>query len=113
MALRCDYCHKGIGYGHAVSHAKNRVGRIFRPNLQKLKVLKNGITLRVKFCTRCIKRLKKDSRLGQYSILSLVPVQQAEDIDTLLKKAGVTPAKTVKKTESEKMKLEAIVGKKS
>lgn len=57
-----------------VSHAKNRLKRLFKPNLQKLKVLRNGVEIRVKFCTGCIKRLKKDGRMGVYAFLKYTPV---------------------------------------
>ena len=73
MARICDNCGRGIAYGNAVSHAKNRVKRLFKPNLQKLKVLHDGAVRRVKFCTSCIQRLKRDSRLGPFRVISFTP----------------------------------------
>ncbi len=69
MAYRCDICNKGSEAGHAVSHAKNRTARIFKPNLQKIKVLKNGSKTQVKLCTSCIQRLKKYNNFSGYSYI--------------------------------------------
>ena len=125
MAMRCDYCQKGVVHGHAVSHAKNRVGRLFKPNLQVIKVLKNGTIARVKFCTRCIKRLKKDSRMGPFAVMQFAQKEQqhvAATVSVEMAKIAKTVAEMVKEPtgkkekkskESEKLQLDAIVGKKS
>ena len=109
-----------------VSHAKNRVGRLFRPNLQKLKVFKNGLLIRVKLCTSCIKRLKKDGRIGIFAVNRagtsnrkvLNPVERPEGILKVLDKMkAVRTAPEAKKTEGdiakETLKIESIVGKKA
>lgn len=106
MALRCDYCKKGVLYGHAVSHAKNRLKRIFKPNLQKLKIYRSGVLVRVKFCSGCIKRLRKDKKLGVWSLLK----------PAVYVKAQIPAEKTAKiKKEAGKVKesinIEDIVGK--
>lgn len=114
MAYICDHCKKGSETGNAVSHAKNRVKRLFRPNLQKLKVLKNGIQLRVRFCTRCIKRLRRDGRIGAYSVMTLAAPKVT--IEKAIK--AVLPQKK-KETKKEAipaapaLDISAIVGKKS
>lgn len=109
MAQRCENCHKGILYGHAVSHAKNRLRRLFRPNLQKLKVLKDGIAVRVKFCTSCIKRLKKDGKRGIYSLVKLV----APAVALPLPPQPVKEKKAVvEEKKKEALKIEEIVGRK-
>jgi len=59
MAFRCENCNKGIMYGHNVSHSKRRTARIFRPNLQKKKIVIGGVTRQVKLCTNCIKLMRK------------------------------------------------------
>lgn len=41
--------------GHNVSHAHNVTKRRFNPNLQRVKVVKNGRTKRMDVCTSCIK----------------------------------------------------------
>jgi large subunit ribosomal protein L28 len=36
MARRCELTGKGVQSGHLVSHANNKVKRVFRPNLQTI-----------------------------------------------------------------------------
>lgn len=113
MAYTCEYCHKGRVYGHAVSHAKNRVRRAFLPNLQRLKVLKNGIILRVRWCTSCIKRLKKDGKMGPY----LLKKFQTLVVSLELVKKKASPKEVVKEVKlkekaKEALQIDAIVGKK-
>src|SRR3989338_4219144 len=107
MARICDHCHRGIAYGHAVSHAKNRTKRLFAPNLQKLKVSRNGSEIRVKFCTSCIKRLKRDRRLGPYGFLNYLPT-----VAETLSKVGVTVVenKEASGKKIDTLKIEDIVG---
>src|SRR3989338_6123785 len=100
MARICDHCRRGIAYGHAVSHAKNRVKRLFAPNLQKLKVLRNGAEIRVKFCTSCIQRLKRDRILGSYRVLNYLPT-----VAETLSKAEVT---VVEKKEAPDKKIDTL-----
>lgn len=118
MAYKCENCHKGKIHGHMVSHAKNRLARLFLPNLQKLKVLSEGIVVRVKFCTSCIKRLRKDGRIGMYFLNK--PAVLAVSLDKTIKK--VTESLISKKVSVEKEKVQkvketidiaSIVGKKS
>lgn len=59
MAFKCENCNKGIMYGHNVSHSKRRTARIFKPNLQKKKVMIGGVMRQVKLCTNCIKLMRK------------------------------------------------------
>ena len=59
MAFKCDNCGRGISWGHRVSHAKNRTNHIFRPNIQKKRIMVDGKSVRLKLCTNCIKTLKK------------------------------------------------------
>lgn len=108
MSLKCDYCHKGVAYGHMVSHAKNRLRRIFKPNLQKLRVLKNGLLVRVKFCTRCIKRLKKDGKMGIYTLRKIASVKEEVKLPKVEKVKEAVPQKKEKKTGKEKPKTEKV-----
>jgi large subunit ribosomal protein L28 len=41
--------------GHNVSHANNKTNRVFRPNLQSVRALVNGVAQRIKVCTRCLR----------------------------------------------------------
>ena len=55
MSSVCEICGKGPSFGHNVSHANNKTRRVWYPNLQKVKVLKNNSVVRMKVCTRCIR----------------------------------------------------------
>lgn len=59
MAYRCDYCGKGVMYGHNVSHSKRRTRKIFKPNLHSARVAINGLSRKLKLCTKCLRALKK------------------------------------------------------
>jgi large subunit ribosomal protein L28 len=56
----CENCRKGSMYGHEVSHAKNRSKRLFEPNLHTAKVMFEGRMKRVKLCTKCLRKMKKE-----------------------------------------------------
>lgn len=58
MALRCDYCGKGVMHGHNVSHSKRRTKRTFKPNLHKAKVELNGVKKRLRLCTKCLRAFR-------------------------------------------------------
>lgn len=127
MAYKCDNCGKGRIIGSNVSHAKNRTRRLFLPNLQKLKVLYLGQKKAVKFCSKCIKTLHKDVKLGPYSVIAY----KKEEEKIKVKKPTVkTVGKKIEKMEKvvkiekvekkvdekrekvkEKIRIEDIVGK--
>src|SRR3989344_3334836 len=109
MALNCQNCGKGIGYGHAVSHAKNRTKRLFKPNIQKLKVMRDGRQIRVKLCTRCIQRLKKDTILGPMRVIQYINADREikEAIGNLAKvEVPKDIAVDTKKKKAEKIAIE-------
>lgn len=62
MAMKCENCGKGVMYGHAVSHAKNRTKRLFLPNLHFVKVNIAGRMKRTRLCTKCSRMLKKEGK---------------------------------------------------
>jgi len=55
MSKVCEVCGKGRQVGHNVSHANNKTPRVWHPNLQKVRVLKDGTVKRMNVCTRCIR----------------------------------------------------------
>ncbi len=55
MAAKCEICGKGPATGNNVSHAHNKTKRRWNVNLQKATVTKNGVSKRVKACSRCIR----------------------------------------------------------
>ena len=57
--LKCDNCGKGVMFGHNVSHSKRRTQKIFKPNLHEARVLLNGVRVRKRLCTKCLRMYKK------------------------------------------------------
>ena len=55
MSRICEICGKGPSFGHNVSHANNKTRRVWYPNLQRVRVLKNNNVVRMRMCTRCIR----------------------------------------------------------
>lgn len=55
MARQCYYCGKETVFGSNISHAHNVTKRPFRPNLQKVHALVDGVPRRVLTCTRCLR----------------------------------------------------------
>ncbi|MCX5797032.1 MAG: 50S ribosomal protein L28 [Elusimicrobia bacterium] len=55
MAYKCTICAKHPVAGASYSHSHRATKRIFRPNLQKQKVVIAGRTRSVYVCTACIK----------------------------------------------------------
>ncbi len=70
LGYKCYNCGKGIMVGHNVSHAKNRLRRVFRPNLHPAKITVDGTTMRVRLCTKCLRQLK-NKKLNLKSLGSL------------------------------------------
>ena len=80
MALRCENCGKGIMYGHNVSHAKNRTRKIFKPNLHKARIMVEGVSKKIKLCTKCLRMVKqsqKNSVNAEQIVKSEVPTPVA------------------------------------
>jgi large subunit ribosomal protein L28 len=55
MAAVCEICDKRPIFGMNVSHSHRRTKRRWNPNIQRIRVVKNGTTKRMNVCTRCIK----------------------------------------------------------
>ena len=52
---RCYVCGKGVAFGNNVSHANNKTRRVWKPNLQVVRVVgEDGRIVKVKVCTRCL-----------------------------------------------------------
>ena len=52
---RCYACGRGVAFGNNVSHANNKTRRVWRPNLQVVRVVdEGGKIVKVKVCTRCL-----------------------------------------------------------
>jgi len=55
MARVCEVCGKRPITGHNISHANNKTPRRWYPNLQRARVVVNGVVRRIRVCTQCIK----------------------------------------------------------
>ena len=55
MSKVCTVCGKKPSYGNNRSHSMVATRRRFEPNLQKVRVLLNGVAKRAYVCTRCLK----------------------------------------------------------
>lgn len=62
MAQVCFTCGKKAISGNLVSHAKNRVKRRFKPNLQPLWIEVKGKKVKAKFCTKCLRKVKTSQK---------------------------------------------------
>jgi len=83
----CYHCGKGIIYGRSHTHHRGVAGgrwkkrapktrRIFEPNLQHFEIVENGVKKRVKLCTKCVKRVRKDTTEGVRPFLTLSILQK-------------------------------------
>jgi len=50
----CYVCGKGVAFGNNVSHANNKVRRVWKPNLQVARILIDGKPTKIRVCTRCL-----------------------------------------------------------
>ncbi len=56
MARVCEICGKGKQIGCNVSHANNKTKREWLPNLQSVRIMKDGVAKKTRICTKCIKK---------------------------------------------------------
>lgn len=54
----CEVFGKKVGHGNMVSHSHRATKRIWRPNLQTMKLVINGSEIKVRVCTKAMKTLK-------------------------------------------------------
>lgn len=55
MARRCAVCDKGTTTGFSVAHSNKATKRKWYANLQKIRIVRNGQTMRAYVCTTCLK----------------------------------------------------------
>jgi len=72
MAYICENCGKTIVYGRSQRHRRGVAGkrwkkraqvtpRLFKANIQTKRLFLGGEVKKVKICTKCLKRYKKES----------------------------------------------------
>ena len=80
--MECYHCGKGVMFGRSHTHHRGVAGgrwkkrapktqKLFKPNLQPVIILIAGQQKRVKLCTKCIKRVKKDMVDGKKPFVHL------------------------------------------
>lgn len=55
MARACEICGKTQQRGHNVSHANNKTNRVYKANLQSVRVKDGSQTKKALVCTGCIR----------------------------------------------------------
>jgi len=56
MARKCEICGKSPATGNTVAKSKVTTRRVWRPNLQKIRVItEEGTVRRMYVCTKCLK----------------------------------------------------------
>lgn len=58
---KCSTCGKGTTFGHNRSFSQRATNRSWKPNLQKVTLLKQGRLVKQVMCTKCIKALGKST----------------------------------------------------
>ena len=56
MSKVCDICGKGPAFGHSISHSHRVSQREFKPNIQKVTIVRGGHKEKLNVCTRCLKK---------------------------------------------------------
>ena len=94
MAYQCFNCqkknwsstrsqhHKGVA-GGSWKHKAQKSAKLFRANLQKVRVMFDGSIKRIKLCTDCLSLLRKNKEIhvGKFMIKKLAFVTQTS-VDT-------------------------------
>ncbi|MDR0915122.1 MAG: 50S ribosomal protein L28 [Endomicrobium sp.] len=55
MSYKCSICNKRSTRGNIRSHSNKATRKIFKPNLQNIKIILNGKRMHRYVCTSCIK----------------------------------------------------------
>ncbi|HEX2978645.1 MAG TPA: 50S ribosomal protein L28 [Anaerolineaceae bacterium] len=58
---KCEQCGKTTTFGHNRSFSQRATNRTFRPNLQRVTVLKDGRKVQMVLCAKCIRTMVKSA----------------------------------------------------
>ena len=83
MSYICDICGKRSVHGSSKKHRRGVAGkrwmhkviatpRLFKPNLQYKTLLINGEKMKMRICTKCLKRIKKYGSVRDYSNIAVL-----------------------------------------
>jgi large subunit ribosomal protein L28 len=56
---KCEGCGKGPQFGNNVSHSMRHTKRRWNVNIQRTRLVADGVERRVYLCAKCIKTLQK------------------------------------------------------
>lgn len=59
---RCQICSKKSVVGKKVSHSSRKTSRSFGANVQKITVKVGGLKIKMRLCTRCIKKMRNQEK---------------------------------------------------
>lgn len=59
MSGNCELCGKNLLFGHNISHSKRATNRIWRSNLQKVRIQRGKASVSLRVCSRCLRTLRK------------------------------------------------------
>jgi large subunit ribosomal protein L28 len=62
MSYVCDICAKGKQFGNNVPFSQKKTRKVWKPNLQRQRIVVGGSRIQVKICTACIRTLAKYQR---------------------------------------------------
>lgn len=93
MAMKCELCQKGIIVGSQHTHHPGVAGgrwkkraphtqKIFKPNLHMAKVVIDGVSKRMKLCTKCLRKVKEGMK-EKFKIKETPKVQLQQPIITV------------------------------
>lgn len=84
--VKCYHCEKSLLYGRSHTHHRGVAGgrwkkrapktqRIFKANIVRLSIIENGKAKRIRLCTKCLKRIRKDMADGKKPFLQLKSIK--------------------------------------
>lgn len=105
--MECFHCQKTSLYGRSHTHHRGVAGgrwkkravktnRIFKVNLQKVKIILNNIETQVLLCTKCLKRIRKDIADGKKPFYQLAGKLRTSENETKSKIENVKSEKILK-----------------
>jgi large subunit ribosomal protein L28 len=56
---KCEVCGKGPQFGNNVSHSMRHTKRRWNANVQRVRIVQNGVEKQVCMCAKCIKTGQK------------------------------------------------------
>lgn len=113
---KCYHCGKGALFGRRHTHHRGVAGgrwkkrapktrRIFKANLQRVNIVANNQVKRVKLCTKCLKRIRKDMAEGVRPFLQLAQYQSSTELPEEKSTVELKKDKKEKKSTQKKVSL--------